>query len=87
MPKQHIGSLPVARLGTSRHRLIPQVARIHASIRTQIFEPTGRSNKKQESKEAKAVCSAVSKAFAKMNHPRGSGLLRTGDLKRLVRFP
>lgn len=53
-------------------------------MREKIFLPIGRDGREMNSKKAAEACSAVAKTLAKMDHPRGSGLLRTGELKKLV---
>lgn len=58
-----------------------QISKIHGAISEQLFKA---GDKKKHSREAKAATAAVSKALTKLEDPKGSGLLHTGDLKKLV---
>ncbi|CBJ31683.1 conserved unknown protein [Ectocarpus siliculosus] len=63
-----------------------KVSKVYSSVCEQLFKPTnGRGRKgRKESQEAEAASAAVSKTLSKLEHPKGSGLLTTGDLKKLV---
>lgn len=62
-----------------------QISKIHGDICEQIFKSSGRGRKQsKKSQEAKAASATVSKNMSKLEHPKGSGLLATGDLKKLV---
>ena len=58
-----------------------QISKIHGAISEQLLKASG---KRRDGREAKAAVVAVMKALTKMEDPKGSGLLRTGDLKKLV---
>lgn len=60
---------------------VGQISKIYGAISEQLFKASG---KRKDSREAKAAIAAVSKALTKMEDPKGSGLLHTGDLKKLV---
>ncbi|CAM9709505.1 unnamed protein product, partial [Ectocarpus sp. 13 AM-2016] len=64
-----------------------KISKVYSSVCEQLFKPTnGRGRKgRKESKEAEAASAAVSKTLSKLEHPKGSGLLTTGDLKKLLR--
>ncbi|CAN0343330.1 unnamed protein product, partial [Pylaiella littoralis] len=61
-----------------------QISKIHGDICEQIFKPSGRLRKSKESQVAKASSATVSKIMSKLEHPKGSGLLQTGDLKKML---
>lgn len=63
-----------------------QISKVYSSVCEQLFKPTnGRGRKgRKESQEAEAASAAVSKTLSKLEHPKGSGLLTTGDLKKMV---
>ncbi|CAM9502376.1 unnamed protein product [Ectocarpus sp. 12 AP-2014] len=64
-----------------------KISKVYSSVCEQLFKPTnGRGRKgRKESQEADAASAAVSKTLSKLEHPKGSGLLTTGDLKKLLR--
>ncbi|CAM9116657.1 unnamed protein product, partial [Hapterophycus canaliculatus] len=61
-----------------------EISKIHKTIWEQLFKPSGRGRGKgrKASQEAEAASTAVSKMFSKLEHPKGSGLLVTSDLKK-----
>ncbi|CAM9465279.1 unnamed protein product, partial [Ectocarpus sp. 8 AP-2014] len=63
-----------------------KISKVYSSVCEQLFKPTnGRGrNGRKESQEAEAASAAVSKTLSKLEHPKGSGLLTTGDLKKLL---
>ena len=58
-----------------------QISKIHGAISEQLFKASG---KRKDTWEAKVAIAAVSKALTKKEDPKGSGLLRTRDLKKMV---
>lgn len=61
-----------------------QISRIHASIRKQVLQGAGHDGRSRHGRQALDMRSAIAEAMAKMDHPKGSGLFRTGDLKKSV---
>lgn len=61
-----------------------QISRIHAGIRKQVLQAAGHDGRPRHGRQALDTRSAIAEAMAKMDHPKGSGLFRTGDLKKSV---
>eukprot|EP00903_Cladosiphon_okamuranus_P008645 g8289.t1 len=73
-----LADLLEAALSTAEGR---KVSKIHGAMSEQLFKASG---KRKDSREAKGAIATFSKALTKMEDPKGSRLLRTGDLKKLV---